>query len=102
MKACRPATGGLAMLLNTAHQRIARRTLLARGGGALAGLALLDSAFAKAFALQPGEEVIPWLDQPPALPPGGGPQHEPAALGGFRVFHHAERQILQHRTLRAT
>ena len=61
------------MLLNPAHQRIARRTLLARGGGALAGLALLDSAVAKAFALQPGEEVIPWLDQPPPFPPGADP-----------------------------
>jgi hypothetical protein len=61
------------MLLNTAHQTIARRTLLARGGGALAGLALLDTAFAKAFALQSGEEVIPWLDQPPPFPPGADP-----------------------------
>ena len=47
------------MPLKTAQETIARRTLLARGGSALAGLALLDSAFAKAFALQPGEEVIP-------------------------------------------
>ena len=61
------------MLLNTAHRTIARRTLLARGSGALAGLALLNSALAKAFALQPGEEVIPWLDQPPPLPPGADP-----------------------------
>ena len=61
------------MLLKTAQASVARRTLLARGGGALAGLALLDSAFAKAFAVQPGEEVIPWLDQPPPLPPGADP-----------------------------
>ena len=61
------------MLLKAAQETIARRTLLARGGSALAGLALLDSAFAKAFALQPGEEVIPWLDQPPPLPPGADP-----------------------------
>ena len=61
------------MRLNTAHRTIARRTLLARGGGALAGLALLDTAFAKAFALQSGEEVIPWLDQPPPFPPGADP-----------------------------
>jgi DMSO/TMAO reductase YedYZ molybdopterin-dependent catalytic subunit len=65
--------GGFAMPLKTAQETIARRTLLARGGSALAGLALLDSAFAKAFALQPGEEVIPWLDQPPPLPPGADP-----------------------------
>ncbi len=57
------------MLLKAAQETIARRTLLARGGSALAGLALLDSAFAKAFAVQPGEEVIPWLDQPPPVPP---------------------------------
>ncbi|HEY1430909.1 MAG TPA: hypothetical protein VGF39_04665, partial [Stellaceae bacterium] len=61
------------MLLKTAPETIARRTLLARGGSALAGLALLDSAFAKAFAVQPGEEVISWLDQPPPLPPGEDP-----------------------------
>jgi DMSO/TMAO reductase YedYZ molybdopterin-dependent catalytic subunit len=57
------------MLLRTAQETIARRTLLARGGSALAGLALLDSAFAKAFAVQPRQEVIPWLDQPPPVPP---------------------------------
>src|SRR5947209_15576685 len=66
--------GGLAMLLKVAQETIARRTLLARGGGALAGLALLDSAFAKAFAVEPGEEVIPWLDQPPPLPPPAADQ----------------------------
>src|SRR5947207_346073 len=66
--------GGFAMLLKATQETIARRTLLARGGGALAGLALLDSAFAKAFAVQPGEEVIPWLDQPPPLPPPAGDQ----------------------------
>jgi hypothetical protein len=69
----RPLMGGFAMLLKTAPETIARRTLLARGGSALAGLALLDSAFAKAFAVQPGEEVISWLDQPPPLPPGRTP-----------------------------
>jgi DMSO/TMAO reductase YedYZ molybdopterin-dependent catalytic subunit len=57
------------MLLKTAQETIARRTLLARGGSALAGLVLLDSAFAKAFAVPPGGEVIPWLDQPPPVPP---------------------------------
>ena len=57
------------MLMKPARQIIARRTFLARGGGALAGLALLDSAFAKAFAARPGGEVIPWLDQPPPVPP---------------------------------
>src|SRR5215470_54126 len=32
------------------------------------------------------------------MPYSGGPQPKPAALGGLRVLHHAERQILQHRT----
>jgi hypothetical protein len=73
MRACRNwehalLTGGFAMFLKTAQETIARRTLLARGGCALAGLALLDSTFAKAFAVQPGEEVIPWADQPPPVP----------------------------------
>ncbi len=58
------------MRLKTPPQTIARRSLLARGGGALAGLALLDSAFATAFAAQPGEEVIAWFDQPPPVPEG--------------------------------
>lgn len=90
------------MLLKTAQQTIARRTLLARGGSALAALALLDSTFVKAFAEQPGE-VIPWLDQsPPVPPPAADAIHNLQALGGLRVLHYAERQILQHRTLRPT
>ena len=46
-----PLRGVWAMLLNTVHHTIARRALLARGGGALAGLALLDSDFANAIPL---------------------------------------------------
>jgi DMSO/TMAO reductase YedYZ molybdopterin-dependent catalytic subunit len=43
---------------------ISRRMFMIQGGTALAGLALLNSPFAGgAFDLQPGETVIPWLDQ---------------------------------------
>jgi DMSO/TMAO reductase YedYZ molybdopterin-dependent catalytic subunit len=49
-----------------------RRELLLQGSQALAGLALLHSALlAQAFPSRPGEEVIPWVDQPPANPSGG-------------------------------
>ncbi|MBT2324603.1 molybdopterin-dependent oxidoreductase [Variovorax paradoxus] len=51
---------------------LARRTLLQQGGASLAGVALLQSSFlARAFPSRPGEEVIPWLDQPPDNPSGG-------------------------------
>ena len=43
---------------------INRRDVVAQGG-AMAGLAMLNSAFA-----QPGEQVVPWTDQPPSVPPG--------------------------------
>lgn len=42
---------------------------MAYGGAALAGWAFLHAPwFAEAFPARPGEEVIPWLDQPPANP----------------------------------
>lgn len=51
---------------------IARRELLLQGSVALAGLALLHSPLlAQAFPSRPGEEVIPWVDQPPANPSAG-------------------------------
>ncbi|SDC58690.1 DMSO/TMAO reductase YedYZ, molybdopterin-dependent catalytic subunit [Variovorax sp. CF079] len=51
---------------------MARRQLMRQGGAALAGLALLHShLLAQAFPARPGEEVIPWLDQPPSNPSGG-------------------------------
>ena len=51
---------------------ISRRKLLRQGGAALAGLALVQSPWlADAFPQRPDEEVIPWLDQPPANPSGG-------------------------------
>jgi len=51
---------------------ISRRRLLQQGSSALAGLVLLQSPLlAQAFQSRPGEEVVPWLDQPPANPSGG-------------------------------
>lgn len=78
---------------------LARRALLRQGGASLAGLALLHSAFlARAFPSRPGEEVIPWLDQPPANPSGGVVENLPQweELGSwltpndkfFRVAHY--------------
>ncbi|MBK8020191.1 MAG: sulfite oxidase [Chloroflexi bacterium] len=49
---------------------ISRRTFLAQGGTALAGLAWLNSPLAaRAFALQDGDIVLPWLDQRIGDPP---------------------------------
>ncbi|RZL95219.1 MAG: sulfite oxidase [Variovorax sp.] len=51
---------------------LARRAVMRQGGAALAGLALLHSPLlARAFPARPGEEVIPWVDQPPTNPSGG-------------------------------
>ena len=48
---------------------ISRRELLIQGS---AGLALLHAPwFVHAFPSRPGEEVVPWLDQPGANPSGG-------------------------------
>jgi DMSO/TMAO reductase YedYZ molybdopterin-dependent catalytic subunit len=50
-------------------RNISRRELLVRGSAAFAGLALLNSPLlAQAFPSRPGEEVMPWLDQPSAPP----------------------------------
>jgi DMSO/TMAO reductase YedYZ molybdopterin-dependent catalytic subunit len=48
------------------HQGVSRRTLLKRGGAALAGLTMLRVAGPTHAFRQSSEEVIPWLDQPPA------------------------------------
>ena len=45
-----------------------RRDFLASGSGALAALAVLRSSIAQAFPARPGEEVVPWADQPPSVP----------------------------------
>jgi DMSO/TMAO reductase YedYZ molybdopterin-dependent catalytic subunit len=50
------------------NQDLSRRTLLKGGGAALAELTVLRvTGLAQAFG-DPGEEVIPWLDQPGPLP----------------------------------
>jgi DMSO/TMAO reductase YedYZ molybdopterin-dependent catalytic subunit len=50
-------------------QEISRRTLLKGTGAAMTGMALLNSGwFAQAASAQAGEEVLPWLDQPPENP----------------------------------
>jgi len=51
---------------------ISRRDLLLQGSATLTGLALLHAPWVtQAFPSRPGEEVIPWLDQPPANPSAG-------------------------------
>ena len=51
---------------------ISRRDILRHGSTALAGLPFLHAPLlAQAFPSRPGEEVIPWLDQPPANPSAG-------------------------------
>src|SRR5688572_6797156 len=50
-------------------RELARRALMAQGSAAAAALALLRApALALAFPTQPGEAVVPWLDQPPPNP----------------------------------
>jgi len=50
------------------NQNISRRALLRGGGAAFAGLTVLRVAGPTQALGQPGEEVIPWLDQPPPSP----------------------------------
>jgi DMSO/TMAO reductase YedYZ molybdopterin-dependent catalytic subunit len=51
---------------------IPRREFLIQGGAAIAGLTLANVPFlARAFPAQPGEVVIPWLDEVPANPEPG-------------------------------
>ncbi len=46
-----------------------RRDFVLQGSAALAGLTILHaSRLALAFPSQPGEDVVPWLDQPPENP----------------------------------
>lgn len=53
-------------------QETSRRHMLKQGSAGIAGIALLQSSWlARAFPSRPGEEVIPWLDQPPPNPSGG-------------------------------
>ena len=53
--------------MSTSH--MSRRDVLLQGSVAIAGLALLRAPrLADAFSAQPGEEVLPWLDQPAPNP----------------------------------
>ena len=45
-----------------------RRDFLTYSSAAVAGLAVLRSSLAQAFPVRPGEEVVPWADQPPPVP----------------------------------
>jgi len=47
---------------------VLRRDFLTYGSAALAGLTVLRSSMARAFPARPGEEVVPWADQPPPVP----------------------------------
>jgi DMSO/TMAO reductase YedYZ molybdopterin-dependent catalytic subunit len=48
---------------------VRRRSVLTRGSGALAGLAILNSPLlAQAFPARAGEEMVPWADPPPENP----------------------------------
>jgi DMSO/TMAO reductase YedYZ molybdopterin-dependent catalytic subunit len=52
---------------------MSRRDVLLTGGAAVAGLAFLRFPWpAHAFPSQPGEQVVPWADQPPPEPGAGG------------------------------
>lgn len=80
------------------RSHLSRRELFTEGSAAVAGLALLQTPLvARAFSTRPGEEVIPFLDQPPPEPaPGGRNQLKWEALNSwitpneqfFRIAHY--------------
>lgn len=48
---------------------VSRRDIVMHGSAAVAGLAILHAAsLARAYPMRPGEDIIPWLDQPPENP----------------------------------
>src|ERR1700739_4289593 len=66
---------------------ISRRELLRQGGTALGGLAFLSSPCpAYAIPVKFGEEVIPWLDQPPSNP-------KPDVVGNLRQWEELDSWI---------
>jgi DMSO/TMAO reductase YedYZ molybdopterin-dependent catalytic subunit len=89
--------------------KLTRREAIWRGGAALSAMALSQaSAIASAIPLVQGEEVVPFLDQPPAPPtaPGPWPLNEISMLdfqkldswitpneGFFRVGHYDKPAI---------
>ncbi|MEO5699804.1 MAG: sulfite oxidase [Casimicrobiaceae bacterium] len=53
-------------------QNISRRELLKQASATFTGLALLQASWlVQAFPSRPGEEVVPWMDQPGPNPSGG-------------------------------
>ena len=56
---------------------IPRRDFLVYGSATVAGLTALRSSLARAFPTRPGEEVIPWADQPPPPPAASRVQNLP-------------------------
>ncbi|MEO6269001.1 MAG: hypothetical protein ABIP08_01715, partial [Lautropia sp.] len=54
------------------RQETLRRQMLKHGGTSVVGIALLQASWmARAFPSRPGEEIVPWLDQPPPNPSAG-------------------------------
>jgi DMSO/TMAO reductase YedYZ molybdopterin-dependent catalytic subunit len=52
------------------NQTISRRDAMLAGGGMVAGLAFLRlDRLVEAVGLEQGEAIVPWLDQPAAVPP---------------------------------
>jgi DMSO/TMAO reductase YedYZ molybdopterin-dependent catalytic subunit len=71
----------------TTHE-MSRRTLLKGGGAVLAGATVLSaSGPARAFPGEPGDEVLPWLDQPTASP------LPPANLGQLLVWEELDSRL---------
>jgi DMSO/TMAO reductase YedYZ molybdopterin-dependent catalytic subunit len=69
-------------------RELSRRALLQGGGAAMAGLATAGLPdLALAFPAQPGDEVLPWLDQPAANP-------VPNAVGNLLVWEELDSWII--------
>jgi hypothetical protein len=76
--------------------RLPRRQFLGQSGALVASAAVLDSALLmQAFAAQPGEEIIPWSDQPTADPGVARGVIQNLQLGGSRLAH-AQQPVFQH------
>ncbi len=60
---------GIAQNREATMPDVSRRDFVVHGSAAGLGLAILHaSALAQAYPSRPGEEVVPWLDQPPGNP----------------------------------
>jgi DMSO/TMAO reductase YedYZ molybdopterin-dependent catalytic subunit len=69
------------------NEGVSRRSLLKSGGRALAGLTVLQVAGPASIFGPPGEEVIPWLDQPTPSP------FPPSGLGNQLVWEELDSQL---------